>query len=385
LIKQLFNQLDDIWKITALDQLKFYLFQFEFCLRQLEQASSGSLTTQIKATIDKISATLNLPPRLDFSDYRTEWYTKISNENLIELFYAFDNSKVFKDLNNNQLETIEKVGFYFAKNEALFENVFLKSEKKRFLEKLNLLGLINLSYKDFLFTIFNKHIKSEIEFYDITISQNKEEYILSYKFGKSLSEFFTQNTINNNVVDIYNQGEEIRIKRTIFLSSEKLFNEFVNKLINKHRIQRESINKNFFSKFLKNLKGRRKVYRERKFNAAVENVFQHIGAFIRFLFREGVISFIVAALLCILLKDGIGKLFYPDIDRWYKPDNDPNYWLNANIFEALFKWILTGIWFIISLILFIPIGIIYVLNEIYLIAVSAGLLAAKMTRANTKP
>ena len=53
LIEQFFKHLDDIWKITDIKQLKYYLFQLEFSLRSLETQSQQSLKLALKAILDK--------------------------------------------------------------------------------------------------------------------------------------------------------------------------------------------------------------------------------------------------------------------------------------------------------------------------------------------
>ncbi|MFQ5752817.1 MAG: protein kinase, partial [bacterium] len=63
LVNTFFKQLDDIWKITKLEDLKFHVFQFEFCLRQLESVATGQLKTQIRARREKISALLTVSPK----------------------------------------------------------------------------------------------------------------------------------------------------------------------------------------------------------------------------------------------------------------------------------------------------------------------------------
>lgn len=376
-VKLFFEFLDEIWKTKNIDELKFYIFQLEFALGLAINSEDTALSTEASLVLQTIATEFNVSPRKDFNNYKAEIFHKLNLESLINLFYQFNPQRSFKDLSNKQYNSLEEVGFYFAKNVESFDNTFLKCERERFLKKVDLLILINYTCTDYLFAIFNKHIKSELEFMDILNSQSKEEIIISYKFGKSLTEYFAQNSINNNLVRIAQQSEQIKIKKTPFITSEKLFNKFIKELIYKHWIQKESINSKSFLKFLTDLKQRRKVYRIRKINNTIEIIFQRIGTFIKFLFKEGIISFIIAAFVCILLKDQISQFFNPDMKRLLSTSNDPP----KNIITALFNLVFGLIWIIIALILLIIMAVIYGLNEIYLLAILVGLLAAKITKA----
>jgi len=70
--KSFFNHLDDIWKFTAIGKLKFYLFQFEFVLRQMEEAADGKGRHLIRSILEKISSTLSIPPKRGFDDHSQE-------------------------------------------------------------------------------------------------------------------------------------------------------------------------------------------------------------------------------------------------------------------------------------------------------------------------
>jgi serine/threonine protein kinase len=190
LVTTFFNQIDDIWKFTSIEKIRFYIFQLEFCLRQLLEVSQPELKLQITAVLEKISSVLNIAPKEYFSDYRAVFYPNIDDKKLLELFYAFNKQRVFKDNENNPYKTIDEIGFLLAKKKELFDDKYTLIEKNLFFKKNNRKDLIELTYIDTLIEIFADKVKTNIEFIDLIESQSQNSKIM-YKLHKSLTEFFS--------------------------------------------------------------------------------------------------------------------------------------------------------------------------------------------------
>ncbi|MBC2694510.1 MAG: protein kinase [Desulfobacteraceae bacterium] len=192
LTERFISHLDDIWKITPLEKIKFYIFQLEFTLRQIEAVTQGQQKVLVQSIIEKISSALSISPRLDFDDYVCDFYDGLNDSKLISLFYAFDAKRVFKDLENKEYNTVEDIGLFFARNKNLYGNKYLKLEKEVFFKSNNYSNYVNLSYDEFLYSIFNKNIKSQIQISDVLFDLKKspKDIQIKYKFGKSLTDFF---------------------------------------------------------------------------------------------------------------------------------------------------------------------------------------------------
>ena len=220
------KHLDEIWKITPLDTLKFYLFQLEFCLRQIEANASAQDKVLINALLDRISSALSCKPKTDFNDYICTFYPDLTHENLIELFYAFNEHRAFRDLEGKRYDTIEKIGLFFAANEGLFDNEYLRLEKNVFCRRHNLSHLTSLEYKEFLFGIFESEINPEVELINISLVDD-ELYEIKYKYKKSLSHFFKQKKISKQLTTGASTTNTFTKTRCFLQSIKSVFSDFL--------------------------------------------------------------------------------------------------------------------------------------------------------------
>ena len=246
------KHLDEIWKITPLDTLKFYLFQLEFCLRQIEANASAQDKVLINALLDRISSALSCKPKTDFNDYICTFYPDLTHENLIELFYAFNEHRAFRDLEGKQYDTIEKTGLFFAANAALFDNEYLRIERIQFLKQYDLELFIQKNINDFLFSIFKEYVKVEIEF----VSMNFKNSIctISYKIGKSLSDYFAGQSIDTNLVELSRGNKTLDLDKSVYSTANSIFQEFIKKIERKHDINQNSISPVTKQKFCDDLR-----------------------------------------------------------------------------------------------------------------------------------
>lgn len=200
--------LDNIWKITPIDKIRFSLFQLEFSLRQLydDKRLNNENKYLVKCIIDKLYGSLGLQPQQDlsFSDYKTQIQGKINpqniktaNEFLLKVFYTFNSARTFRDKENNSLKTITDIGLYLAKNENMYDDIHIVTEKQKYFSDNNFTNLKSLDYRTFIFEVFKGEAVSEIELSDLSIDKNRN-FTIYYKYFKSLNSYLSKNGINRD-------------------------------------------------------------------------------------------------------------------------------------------------------------------------------------------
>lgn len=132
-----------------------------------------------------------------FSNFRTELFRQIDPDDedatfrrLVDLFYAFNPVRNFRDSQNQQIDSLADLGLLYCRSESAFSNKQLNIERLKFLEKIGRNDLQKLKYVPFVFEIFKDNAESHIELMDITFDV-KRNYRVSYKFYKSLKNFHT--------------------------------------------------------------------------------------------------------------------------------------------------------------------------------------------------
>ncbi len=239
-VEEYISKLDEIWKITSIDKIKFYIFQFEFCLRQIGEEIIGSNKTYINAVLDKVSAVLNISPKEFFLDYQTLFNPKLNDKELIELFYAFDGKRSFRDDKNKYYDTLEKLALFFAENKEKFNDKYLSLEKKIYMSKINQPALNKYEYTPFLFKVFKGKEKTFVSINEIQVGKNRT-YSFRYTYQKSLFEFFKSKNIDNNLLEKSNSIHECTIKKRFYSGLGVVFNGYINHVQNKHNISSSSI------------------------------------------------------------------------------------------------------------------------------------------------
>lgn len=257
------KHIDAIWKITGLEKIKFYMFQLEFVLRQIE-TEDESLKTIIGSILDKISSALECSLNSGFDDFMCKLYPEVSDKKLINLFYLFDEKRKFRDLENKTYDTLEDIGFLFAKDKNRFNNKYLRIERDYFFEINSISHLKSYGYNDLLFEIFKSEIKPEIEFKNLKID-GKRKINLQYISTKSLTEYFKNNGIKNEL----NYGTIDKSSNNIFTfiykkrplqNLKSVFKEFLKFVKTENNIEPKLISndnkQNFYYHFAENAKKR---------------------------------------------------------------------------------------------------------------------------------
>jgi serine/threonine protein kinase len=234
-------KLDDIWKITSIDKIRFYIFQLEFSLQQVKKSATKESAIVVGSLIDKTFSVFGLVQK-SFDDFKTEIQTKVNPKAeaetfrlLTNLFYVFNPQRTFRDSKSNSLKTIDDLGLFYVQNEALFTDKYLKVEKEKFLEKLNKSELNKLDYKQFIFEIFKDKAEAQVELINLTFDKHRD-YVVNYKFYKSLNTFLSQKKIANDFTSRSDNNEVYRNKRGFFQSFKSECENFISTVTEKHNI-----------------------------------------------------------------------------------------------------------------------------------------------------
>lgn len=237
-VEKFCNKLDEIWKFTKWEILRFYLFQFEFSLRQLALIQQSS---EARALSDNLLASYGIEPK-DFSDLKAEIHIGINDRkldtfhrNLLAMFYAFNPKRRFRDNKNIEHATLDEMGLFFVKQPNLFTDKYLHAEKEVFLDKINFKHLSNLTYKPFIFEIFKHQAETEIEFISLTFDKYRNNE-LAYKFYKSLNSFLDSKNIHTDFTDRSDHNLEYTGKRKLFQPFWNYNDEVVEDISRKHNI-----------------------------------------------------------------------------------------------------------------------------------------------------
>jgi hypothetical protein len=237
-VEKLCAKLDEIWKFTDWGILRFYLFQFEFSLRQFTIMHPSS---EAKDLSKKLLEAFGIPPK-GFDDLKAEIHIGINGlkldmfrRNLLALFYAFNPKRGFKDDKNLEYTTLDEMGLYFVKQPILFSEEKLTVEKEVFLERINCKHLSSLTYTPFIFEVFKHNAQTEIEFISLTFDKYRNNE-LEYKFYKSLNTFLLSKNIDKDFTDRSEHNLEYKGRRKIFQSFWKYNDEIIAELCQKHNI-----------------------------------------------------------------------------------------------------------------------------------------------------
>jgi serine/threonine protein phosphatase PrpC/serine/threonine protein kinase len=237
-VEKFCNKLDEIWKFTKWEILRFYLFQFEFSLRQLALIQPSP---EANALSDNLLTAFGIQPK-GFDDLKAEIHIDINSRkldifrrNLLALFYAFNPKRGFKDDKNVEYTTLDEMGLYFVKQPILFSEEKVTVEKEVFLERINCKHLSSLTYIPFIFEVFKHQAQTEIEFISLTFDKYRNNE-LEYKFYKSLNSFLVSKNIHTDFTDRSERNLEYTGIRGLFQPFWKYSDEVIEDLSLKHNI-----------------------------------------------------------------------------------------------------------------------------------------------------
>jgi len=119
-----FIHLNDISKVISLEKLKFYVFQFEFVLRQIGLNADEQQKSLVESIIKNISSVFSLPPDLKFENCICGFYVKI--ETFLDIFsilYALNPSLPLKFENEVEITHPAQLEDIISTNPALINNL----------------------------------------------------------------------------------------------------------------------------------------------------------------------------------------------------------------------------------------------------------------------
>lgn len=234
-------KLDDIYKITSIDKLRFYIFQLEFSLQQVKKFATKESAIVVSSLLEKIYSVFGLTQKT-FDDFKTDCQTKLSTKDesttfrlLINLFHTFNSQRTFRDSKNNSVKNIDDLGLFYVQNESLFADKFLKIEKEKFLEKISKKELNALDYKQFVFEVFKDKAEAQVELVNLTFDKHRN-YIVNYKFFKSLNSFLSGKKISADFTSRSDQNLQYQNQRGFFQSFKAEGENFISTVCERHNI-----------------------------------------------------------------------------------------------------------------------------------------------------
>lgn len=240
-VNEYINIVDINWKKESVEELRFAIFKLEFALKQLKLLVPAENITIVEALIDTLLAACGLTNQ-SFENYKTQTQTIIderdqdsSHSLLLDIFYAFNPDRKFTDSNNNQINTLEDVGYYYVKNNKLFSDYFLNIEKNKFFISINRHDIVSLNYNDLIFEIFKNYTESKVDLMELTFDKHQNFYVF-YKYYKSLNTHFKKQNIET---DFTTKSDDLLLyvhKKKIFKSFESEYDNFISEIKNKHNI-----------------------------------------------------------------------------------------------------------------------------------------------------
>ena len=237
-----FSTLDTIWKSVDLNAMFFYLFQLEFSLRQLYGLVEDESKLIVSSILEKLFSVFGIIQK-PFDDFKTEIAakfrsgTKTDNSRiLLSLFYSFNKDRVFRDLKNNSISSIEEIALFFLKNESLYDDKYLAIERELYLKQLNRIDLEELTFEKFIFEVFKDKAEAQVELERITL-RKKGLYEVKYKYFKTLKQYFSSLSVP---FDLSTKSESIETfigKKDFFNTFASEFDRFINAVKSEHRIK----------------------------------------------------------------------------------------------------------------------------------------------------
>ncbi|GEM_PF-2038983 len=261
-IGRFFDTLDQFWKKTELNRIRFSLFKFEFALRQAQSLAIAEKQTAIEGALTVLAKRIKLAPFSDFGDYQTvlqkhfvpdKRKEAIFHKSILHLLYLFTPQRGFRDMENNAFKSLEEVGLFYARNQALFGHKTLQLEKAFFLNSINQYALHQLGYENFLFQVFSAEVSTHFDLTDVKLASDRS-LVFKYKYYKALADFFESKEIDNQLIRTQTGNDTYTVKKGIFQGSNSIFNEFLTGVKRQHSIPDEVLDQTQTNQLKKEVK-----------------------------------------------------------------------------------------------------------------------------------
>ncbi|MEL6674554.1 MAG: protein kinase [Bacteroidota bacterium] len=249
------SKLDEKWRTTPLEGIRFQLFRLELALRQLEKDLEGDAASQllVHEILEGIGAALKsdtqqqtsgrgfafFHSRLDPSERRIRSSQKL----LLNLFYDFVPDRSFRTQEGKYITTLKEVCLHLAQSPEQFTDLHESLEREMFLEKNQLSGYSNFDYRDLMFTVFQAEMNNEIRIKDVQINPNRS-FDVQYHTTRSLSPFLKDHQITQTLEDADPNIHTMKLEGNLFGGSgAMLYTHFQRGLKNTHGIILKSLRK----------------------------------------------------------------------------------------------------------------------------------------------
>jgi hypothetical protein len=266
-VKKYISKLDDIYKITSFEKVRFYLFQLEFSLKQVSITNNDENLVLVNSIIEKISSAFGCIPE-NFDSRKTQIQDKFTSKNkkesyinLLKLFYSFFKARIYKDTKNRKFDDINEIALSYANDEALFVDKYCNAELTVYLKNKQLNYIQQKDFSEFLFSVFHEHIKSNLSVENIEFSEKKA--IVFYKFSKSLTEFFSSQGINRTFVS-KGDDKNVELQTKLIPSGEALYSNLIAEICKNHSVNEQSFEKESLVKAKSSIYSITKIYKQKK-------------------------------------------------------------------------------------------------------------------------
>ncbi|MEZ4775295.1 MAG: protein kinase [Bacteroidia bacterium] len=248
-IVRFLNDLDDRWKKSPVADLRLAIFTLEFSLRQYE-ALGGEQAGVIRKYLDSTQGSLGTEDKKTFTDYLTTFQevipldeneTETALRKIVLIIYLINLKRPFKDLENRPIDTLEDLGYFFARNPDSYKNPHLIIERDFFLHLKQRPELVNLSWHAFLFGVFSEQTQTQINLTKIKVNKDRE-YHSVYTYEKSLSNFFKKQNIKQQLEEGgAKKALALNQKSRLFQFAPGVFSEFMKTVQERHKIADKAI------------------------------------------------------------------------------------------------------------------------------------------------
>lgn len=230
-------KLDEIWKITKREKMRFYLFNLEFSLYQLlrDGAENSNLSPAINKFLSVFGLTTNksTPNQTYIQTVFDPKDAHTSGALLLRLFYDFNKFRTFRDLKNNEINSLDEIGFYLLDNEHAFQDINIKLEIEKYIvEKKPSLNL-STSYTEFLLNCFSDKVEISIEIDNLTIDKYRN-YVIKYMAFRTLTDYFKSVGVMREFKDTPENLLQLQFKGTQWGLIDPDFEQFISLLRDKH-------------------------------------------------------------------------------------------------------------------------------------------------------
>ena len=234
-------KLDEVWKITKPERLRFHLFKFELALRQLRDAPGRADGPVAGALLEKLYAAFGVTEPTA-GPLATRVHEAIdpadgprAYRQFLDLFYEFDPARTYRDASGRPVAPLEQLALELARDEASFSDKMLAAERERFFKKLGRPELTKLKYTQFVFEVFKGKAESRLELVDLYFDRERN-YKVSYKYYKSLSRFLLAQGIARDFTSASDRGKVYKGRRKFIGSFSGECEKFINYVCKMHNI-----------------------------------------------------------------------------------------------------------------------------------------------------